>query len=201
MRSRDEARPDAARLVAGLPAAEGRERPPVDLWSPPFCGDLPMVIKRDGTWLYKGSPIARHRMVELFASILRRDEDGRFYLVTPVEKCGISVEDAPFLAVDCTVDGQGRAQNVAFRTNVDDRVTMGAEHPLRVDIDPMTEEPSPYIHIRGRLEALIARPAFYDLVELGIVERVEGEDKLGVWSAGMFFPIAPAVDLKSPHGE
>jgi hypothetical protein len=186
---------DPSKLLKGLSRLGGegpKSLPPAHLWNPPFCGDIPMVIKRDGTWLYQGSPIGRKSMVTLFSGILRRDDDGCFYLVTPVEKCGITVEDAPFVAVELVVEGEGRDQVLTFRTHVDDWVTADADHPVRVEIDPETEEPAPYILVRGRLEALISRPVFYDLVELGTVETVDGEERFGVWSAGRYFPFADA---------
>ena len=165
--------------------------PPVDSWHPDFSGELDMRIARDGTWLYLGSPIKRHRMVKLFASILRHDEDQRYYLVTPVEKYAIVVEDAPFQAVAMDVHGQGRAQVLTFRTNVDDEVRAGPDHGLRMTIDPGTGEPSPYVHVRGRLEALISRAIFYDLVDLAVEEMERDENQFGVWSAGVFFPLGP----------
>lgn len=166
-------------------AARAKGLPPVHLWNPDFCGDIDMRIARDGTWYYLGSPIGRKPMVRLFSTILRHDADGKFYLVTPVEKVGIRVDDAPFVAIEMTVEGAGPEQVLRFRTNVDDWVTAGPEHPIRVAIDPKTEEPSPYIHVRARLEALIARAVFYDLVDLA----AERDGRLGVWSAGVFFPI------------
>jgi len=179
---------DPAAIAAQLPKGKV---PPVDSWQPDFSGEMDMRIARDGTWHYLGSPIRRHRMVKMFASILRHDEDQRYYLVTPVEKYAIVVEDAPFQAVAMDVHGQGHDQVLTFRTNVDDEVMAGPEHALRMTIDATTEEPSPYIHVRGRLEALISRAIFYDLVELA-VEELDGDDcQFGVWSAGVFFPLGP----------
>jgi len=159
-----------------------------------------MVIKRDGTWLYQGTPIGRKRMVQLFSRILRRDEDGRYYLVTPVEKCGLIVEDAPFVAVEIEARGQGKTQTLSLRTNVDDWVTAGADHPIRVVIDPVSDEPAPYIRVRDRLDALINRPVFYRLVELGSIESIGGEELFGVWSAGKFFSFIAADKLPSDIG-
>ncbi len=190
--------PDMMKGLAGLgQQASGSPRalPPVHLWNPPFCGDLDMVIKRDGSWTYMGSPIGRKSMVRLFSSVLRRDDDDRYYLVTPVEKCGITVEDAPFLAVEMDVRGTGRDQNLAFRTQVDDLVTADSDHPIRVDIDPQTGEPAPYVLVRGRLEALIHRPVFYELVERGVEQVVDGTRLFGVWSGGVFWPFSRAEDL------
>ena len=139
--------------------------PPVDSWHPDYSGELDMRIARDGTWYYSGSPIKRHRMVKLFASILRHDEDNRFYLVTPAEKFSIQVEDAPFQVVAMEVYGNASDQVLTFRTNVDDQVMAGPDHKIWLDIDPTTAEPSPYVHVRGRLEALINRAIFYDLMD------------------------------------
>ncbi|WP_341702732.1 DUF1285 domain-containing protein [Ferrovibrio sp.] len=172
--------------------AEPRKAPPVHLWNPPFCGEIDMRITRDGRWHYMGSPIPRPAMVRLFSGILRREPDGRFVLVTPVEKCGIRVDDAPFVAVEMTVAGDGDRQLIAFRTNVDDIVPLDAQHPLRVAVDPETGEPSPYVLVRGELEALIARSVFYDLVALAEEYREGGRRRLGVRSGGQLFPLGDA---------
>ncbi len=151
-----------------------------------------MRIARDGTWLYHGSPIGRKALVKLFASVLRRDDDGRFWLVTPVERGVIDVDDAPFIAVEMAVDGRGRGQTLKFRTNLDDWVTAGADHPLRVEIDPESGEPSPYVHVRDRLEARLARPVFYHLVDVALATENgdAGHDNvLGVWSSGAYFEL------------
>mgnify|MGYP001319021549 CR=1 FL=1 len=170
-----------------------RKKPPVDSWNPPFCGEIDMRIARDGSWHYMGSPIARPAMVKLFASTLRREPDGSYVLVTPVEKCGIRVDDAPFVAVEMTETGEGDARMIAFRTNVDDVVPLDAEHPLRVEVDPETGEPSPYIRVRGGLEALLARSVFYQLVEMAQEREHAGRRVLGVQSAGQFFPLGDAT--------
>ena len=153
------------------------------------CGHFNIRIARDGTWFYHGSPITRKPLVRLFASILRRDDSGRFLLVTPVERGQIDVDDAPFTAVAMTASGSGRAQRLSFRTNLEDEIVAGADHPIRVVEDEQTREPSPYVRVRDRLEALIARSVFYELVELGTTERMDGTDVFGVWSDGSFFPI------------
>lgn len=176
----------AGDLLAQLP--KGKGLPPVHLWNPDFCGDIDMRIARDGTWYYLGSPIGRKPMVRLFSSIIRRDGDD-YFLVTPVEKVGITVEDAPFVAVSVEVSGEGERQVLRFVTHVEDEVEAGAEHPIRVVIDPVTQEPSPYVHVRANLEALIHRNAFYQLVELAVVREIDGRRWLGVWSGGEFFPI------------
>lgn len=176
----------AGDLLAQLP--KGKGLPPVHLWNPDFCGDIDMRIARDGTWYYLGSPIGRKPMVRLFSSIIRRDGDD-YFLVTPVEKVGITVEDAPFVAVSVEVSGEGERQVLRFVTHVEDEVEAGAEHPIRVVIDPVTQEPSPYMHVRANLEALIHRNVFYQLVELAVVREIDGRRWLGVWSGGEFFPI------------
>ena len=161
---------------------------------PVLCGDIDMRIGRDGTWHYLGSPIGRKPLVKLFASVLKRDQEGDFWLITPAEMCRIQVEDAPFTAVEMTVEGAGEEQTLLFRTNLDDVVTAGPEHPIRVITDATTGEPSPYILIRDRLEALIARAVFYDLVELGVERRGSFGTTLGVWSSGVFFVIGSLDD-------
>ncbi|MEE8333087.1 MAG: DUF1285 domain-containing protein [Alphaproteobacteria bacterium] len=154
-----------------------------------FCGDIDMRIARDGTWYYLGSPIGRQALVKLFATVLRRDTDGDFWLETPVEKCRIQVEDAPFVAVEMTVTGAGVEQKLEFRTNVDEIVIAGPDHPIRVDTDSTTGEPSPYIMVRDGLEALIARAVFYDLVELAEERRVDGATTLVVCSDATSFSL------------
>lgn len=173
-----------AELFAAL---KGRAMPPVHLWHPACCGDIDIRIARDGTWYYMGTPIGRPAMVRLFASVLRLEADGRHYLVTPVEKVGIKIEDAPFLAVEMLAEGAGREQRLSFRTNVDDVVSADAGHPIRVDETP--EGPSPKLMVRDGLEALIARPLFYDLVALAEPDPSGPEDQIGVWSGGLFFPL------------
>jgi len=184
--------PSAEGLAASARAAKakGRGLPPVQDWNPPFCGDLDMRIARDGTWFYQGTPIGRPGMVRLFSTILRRDGDA-YFLVTPVEKVGITVEDAPFVAVDFETAGAGSDQSLTFETNVGDFVTAGPDHPIRVVRDSATGEPSPYVLVRANLEALIDRKSFYRLVEIG--DRQEGW--FGLWSGGAFFRIIPETDL------
>ncbi|MCV2871676.1 DUF1285 domain-containing protein [Defluviimonas sp. WL0050] len=187
-------KPSAENLAAAAKAAGKKGPPPVHLWNPPFCGDLDMEIRRDGTWFYLGTPINRHGLVKLFSSIIRRDGDD-YYLVTPVEKVGIRVVDAPFVAVDANATGDGRDQTITFVTNVEDEVTAGPDHPIRVVRDPDTGEPSPYILVRRNLEALIDRKTFYRLINLGAHEEQDGEGWFGLWSGGDFFPIIPSADL------
>ncbi len=174
-------------LLAQIPSS-GKGLPPVHLWNPDFCGHIDMRIARDGTWYYLGTPIGRKPMVRLFSTILRRDGDD-YVLVTPVEKVGITVDDAPFVAVTLEVEGQGEGQILRFVTNVEDSVVADAEHPLRVETDPATQEPSPYVLVRSNLEALVHRNVFYQLVELATVREIDGQRWLGVWSSGQFFAI------------
>lgn len=180
----------AGDLLAQIPATPDKGLPPVHLWNPPFCGDIDMRIARDGTWYYLGTPIGRKPMVRLFSTIIRRDGDD-YFLVTPVEKCGIRVDDAPFVAVTLVVEGEGEAQLLRFTSNVEDVFAAGPEHPIRVEIDPQTEEPAPYVRVRSNLEALIHRNVFYQLVELAVPRLIDGEEWLGVWSGGEFFRIGP----------
>ena len=186
--------PSAEGLAESAAAASKGGLPPVHLWNPPFCGDLDMRIARDGTWFYLGTPIGRPELVRLFSTILRKDGDD-YFLVTPVEKVGITVDDAPFVAVDFEVAGQGAGQTLTFLTNVGDRAEAGPDHPIRVARDPDTDEPAPYVMIRAGLEALIDRKSFYRLVEIGEIDDVDGITWFGLWSGGMFFPVIPAAEL------
>jgi hypothetical protein len=166
--------------------AEEKKLPPVDKWNPSHCGDSEMRIARDGTWFHQGSPIGRQAMVRLFSTILRREPDGGFVLVTPVEKLAIEVEDAPFVAVELKVDGEGESMSLAFRLNTGDVVIAGPGHALRFESGP--EGPHPYLEVRGGLDALVARPVYYELAELALA----GGDPAGLWSGGAFFPMEPA---------
>ena len=178
--------------IAGLETllrAQGVKGPaPVEKWNPPYCGDIGMKIRADGVWIYGGTPIGRMPLVKLFAGVLRKDADGRHYLVTPVEKVDVEVADAPFLAVEMEARGSGREQSLIFRTNVDDIVPAGPEHPLRFAVEPGSQGLKPYLLVRGRLEALVTRALYYDLVELAVDEG----NGLGLWSGGAFFAL-PAV--------
>jgi len=180
----------AGDLLAQIPKSETKGLPPVHLWNPDFCGDIDMRIARDGTWYYLGTPIGRKPMVKLFSTIIRRDGDD-YFLITPVEKVGIKVDDAPFVAVSMQVEGEGEGQLLRFTTNVEEETVAGAEHPMRVELDERTEEPAPYVHVRANLEALIHRNVFYQLVELAVPREIDGHTWLGVWSGGQFFPIGP----------
>ncbi len=183
-------KPDAEGLAKAARAATKRGLPPVHLWNPPHCGHLDMRIARDGTWFYLGTPIGRKELVRLFSTILRKDGDD-FVLVTPVEKVGITVDDAPFVAVDFEVRGKGSDQTIAFTTNVGDETVAGPDRPIRVARDPATGEPSPYVLVRANLEALIDRKSFYRLVELG----THRDGWFGLWSGGQFFPVIPSAEL------
>lgn len=173
---------DIARLMAE------KRLPPVDQWSPAHCGDSEMRIARDGTWYHQGSPIGRETMVRLFSTILRREPDGSHVLVTPVEKLDIAVEDAPFVAVELRTEGEGRARTLAFRLNSGDLVTAGPDHML--SLRETADGPHPYLHVRGGLEALVARSVYYELMNLALEE--EGE-RVGLWSEGAFFPLDGAA--------
>lgn len=182
--------PSAESLAEAARAAQGKGLPPVEKWNPEFCGDLDMRIARDGTWFYLGTPIGRHELVKLFSTILKREGED-YFLVTPVEKVGITVDDAPFVAVDFEPEGAGEAQSLIFETNVGDKVLAGPANPIRVVRDPETGEPSPYVLVRANLEALIDRKSFYRLVERG----AHHEGWFGVWSDGAFFKVIPSDEL------
>ncbi|MCR9124880.1 MAG: DUF1285 domain-containing protein [Rhodobacteraceae bacterium] len=182
--------PSAEGLAASVRAAKPRGLPPVEKWDPPFCGDLDIRIDRDGRWTYLGSAFGRPELVRMFASILKREGD-RYYLVTPVEKVGITVEDVPFIAVDFDAEGAAETQALTFMTNVGDAVPAGADLPIRVERDAETGEPAPYVRVRRNLEARIDRKSFYRMVEL----CSHHDGWFGVWSRGVFFPVIPSEDL------
>ena len=182
----------AQSLLDSIPqrgALQRRAPSPVHLWNPELSGEMDMHITRDGTWYHEGDPIERKALAQLFSGILRLDDDGRYYLVTPVERWAIKVDDAPFVATRLQVEGEGQDQQLIFTTNLEDEVTVDAEHPIRVAVDSETQEPSPYVLLRGNLEALISRNLFYELVERAVEHSVDGHTCLGVWSTGEFFPI------------
>jgi hypothetical protein len=188
-------KPTADGIAQAAKRAGKKGPPPVHLWNPEFCGDLDMRIARDGTWFYLGTPIGRMPLVKLFSSIIRKDGDD-YFLVTPVEKVGITVDDAPFVAIDFDVTGSGEDQEITFTTQVDNIATAGPDHTIRVVRDPETGEPSPYVLIRANLEALIDRKSFYRLVDIGVHSDFEGDRWFGVWSKGTFFPIIPSAELE-----
>ncbi|MFK7752869.1 MAG: DUF1285 domain-containing protein [Sedimentitalea sp.] len=182
--------PSAEGIAASIQATKTRGLPPVHLWNPPFCGDLDIRIARDGTWFYLGTPIGRPELVRLFSTILKKEDD-KYFLVTPVEKVGIVVDDAPFVAVDFEAAGAAGDQTLRFVTAVGDHAVAGPSCPIRVERDAKTGEPSPYVLIRDNLEALIDRKSFYRLVELG----AHHEGWFGLWSGGAFFQIIPSDEL------
>lgn len=188
---------DAAGLAAlvGRAARAGKGLPPVERWNPEFCGDIDMEIRADGTWFYLGTPIGRPALVQLFSTVLRKDADGRTYLVTPVEKLGIRVVDAPFLVVEMDAAGDGPDLAITFRTNVGDVVEVGPENPLRFVDEAGTGGLKPYVHVRGRLEALVARPVMMELVGHGEEVDLQGRRMFALRSRGAVFPIMPADEL------
>ena len=193
---------DAGGLQAliGRATRAGKRLPPVERWNPDFCGDLDMEIRADGTWFYLGTPIGRMALVQLFSTVLRKDEDGKTYLVTPVERVGIRVVDAPFVAVEMNVAGEGDARSITFRTNVGDIVEAGPDHPLRFVDEEGTGGLKPYVLVRGRLEALIARPVMYELVSHGEEIEIDGRSMFALRSNGQIFPVMPADRLKRLSG-
>lgn len=167
----------------------------MEKWEPDYCGELDIEIRRDGTWTYMGTPIGRQSLVRLFSTVLRKDADGLTYLVTPVEKILIKVVDAPFTVVELDVDGEGEAQLLHMRTNVGDVVRVGAEHPLSFAIEPQSGGVKPYVHVRGRLEALLNRSVMYELMHHGEVLDHEGQESFCIRSDGQVFPVMPADEL------
>ncbi|SEH50021.1 hypothetical protein SAMN02799636_02635 [Methylobacterium sp. 275MFSha3.1] len=184
--------PTLSRLSAALGDLPKRGLPPVERWDPPYCGAIDIRIAADGTWFHNGSPIRRDKLVKLFATILRREPDGRTVLVTPVESVGITVDDAAFVAVEMAVDGSGADRRVSFRTNVDDLVSVDAEHALRFEEAP-DGALKPYLHVRRGLWALVTRALTYDLVDLAEERLVDGKPWLGLWAGGAFHTIAPVA--------
>jgi uncharacterized protein len=183
------------KALESLASALGKgKHPPVEKWNPPFCGDLDMRIATDGTWFYLGTPIGRPALVRLFASVIKREE-GRYFLVTPVEKVGIQVEDAPFLAVEMEIENRGPEQSLIFRTNVDDVVRCDADHRLRFEPEAGTGGLRPYLHVRRELWAKVTRALFFDLVAIGEVREAGGERMFGVASSGEFFAMAPEAAI------
>jgi hypothetical protein len=182
--------------VAGaIKSTSDKGPPPVHLWNPPFCGNIDMRIDADGTWYFQKTPIGRPALVRLFASILKREGD-RYFLVTPVEKCGIAVDDAPFLAVELRIEAADNGRALHFRTNVDDWVACGPDHPLRFEPEPETGGLKPYLHVRRNLWAKVTRALFYDLVELGEERDLAGTQMFGIASAGEFYAMARADSLQ-----
>ncbi len=184
-----------ARAGESAPDNTRKSLPPVERWNPPFCGDLDMRIAADGTWFYMKTPIGRPALVKLFASVLKREGD-KYFLVTPVEKCGIAVDDAPFVAVELVVEDSAAGPVLVFRTNVDDWVACGPDHALRFESEAGTGGLKPYLHVRRDLWAKVKRSLFFDLVERGEERIIDGRAMFGVASAGTFFPMAPAEQVR-----
>ena len=202
-KTRTETKTDPADLAALISRAQADRNagkdglPPVELWNPPYCGDIDMEIRSDGTWFYMGTPIGRPALVRLFSTVLRRDEDGKTYLVTPVEKIGIRIADAPFLAVEMTVAEEDGDQVLTFRTNVGDVVRAGPDNPLRFVTTGETDQLKPYLLVRGRLEALVNRAVTYDLLALGEEAEFDGERMFVIRSSGEVFPVMPMARLEA----
>ena len=190
-----EGQPGLEAITGALARAGAKGPPPVERWNPPFCGDLDMRIATDGTWFYLKTPIGRPALVKLFASVLKREGDS-YFLVTPVEKCGITVDDAPFMAVEMNVEDGTDGRVLRFRTNVDDWVTCGPQHGLRFEPEIGTGGLKPYLHVRRDLWAKVTRALFFDLVEIGEEREVSGRAMFGVSSMGTFFPMAPAEQVR-----
>lgn len=202
-KTRTNAKTDAADLAAMISRAQADRNagkdglPPVERWNPPFCGDIDMEIRADGTWFYMGTPICRPALVRLFSTVLRRDDDDRIYLVTPVEKIGIRVLDAPFVAVEMTVSEEESGQVLTFRTNVGDVVRAGPDNPLRFVTHGESEQLKPYVLVRGRLEALVNRAVTYDLLALGEAVEIDGEEMFAIRSGGAVFPVMAMAELEA----
>lgn len=178
-------------ITAAKTQAEGKGAPPVEQWHPEFCGEMDLIIKGNGQWWHEGSPIRRPKLVALFSTILRKDTDGRHYLVTPAEKIGIQVERGAFAATRLDISGQGKTQRLFFTTNVGEVIEAGPERRLRIETDPHTQEPDPYISVRARLEAGLSRPVFYELVDYATEKQTDSGPQLGVYSNEIFFPLGP----------
>lgn len=185
----------ALEALVGRAGNHGKGLPPVDSWHPDYCGEIDMVIKRDGTWFYMGTPIGRAPLVRLFSTVLRKDDDGETYLVTPVEKIKITVEDAPFIAVELDRQGEGDGQVLTFRTNVGDVVEAGPKNPLRFEIVEENQGVKPYLLVRGRLEALVSRAVMYELIALGEEINIDGVKMFALRSNGACFPVMNVEEL------
>ncbi len=181
--------PGAGLQLKGLEGVALGAIPPVDRWDPPFCGDMDLVIEADGTWRHQGAPIRRPALVRLFSTVLRREADGDYCLVTPVEKLRIQVEDAPFVGIALERDGEGETQVFTITTNVGDQAPLGADHPLQMRPGPDGRDLRPYVLVRGRLEARIARSVYYELAEAAVERATDQGPQLGLWSNGVFFSL------------
>lgn len=183
---------DLFSYISKLQTGNAKALPPVDQWNPEYCGEMDLVIKRDGAWIHEGTPIGRARLARLLSTVLKKEGDD-YFLVTPAEKLKITVEDAPFIAVLMRIEGRGENQSLVFTTNLGDEIAAGADHPIEYRDDPETGGGAPYIEVRAGLKARIARAVFYDLVECGERRQTaDSEDLFGVWSRGVFFPFGPA---------
>jgi len=202
-KTRTTAKTDAAGLAALISRAQadrnaGKDSlPPIERWNPVYCGDIDMEIRADGSWFYMGTPIGRPALVRLFSTVLRQDEDGKTYLITPVEKIGIRVVDAPFVAVEMTVEQNDDGPVLTFRTNVGDVVRAGPDNPLRFVTLGETEQLKPYLLVRGRLEALVNRAVTYDLLALGEPVEIDGVEMFAIRSGGATFPVMPMAELEA----
>ncbi|WP_322988680.1 MULTISPECIES: DUF1285 domain-containing protein [unclassified Hoeflea] len=202
-KTRTTAKTDAAGLAALISRAQadrnaGKDSlPPIERWNPDYCGDIDMEIRADGSWFYMGTPIGRPALVRLFSTVLRQDEDGKTYLITPVEKIGIRVVDAPFVAVEMTVEQNDDGPVLTFRTNVGDVVRAGPDNPLRFVTLGETEQLKPYLLVRGRLEALVNRAVTYDLLALGEPVEIDGVEMFAIRSGGATFPVMPMAELEA----
>ncbi|MGV0909304.1 DUF1285 domain-containing protein [Martelella sp. FOR1707] len=186
----------ASAITRQLDGGKLRKPAPVDRWEPDFCGEIDMEIKADGTWFYQGSPIGRAAMAQLFSTVLRKDEDGETYLVTPVEKLRIRVEDAPFIAVGMEIEGEGDSRTLVIRTNMGDVVKAGPDHPLRFAVGDGDDGLRPYVLVRGRLEALFSRALTYDLMALGEEIEIDGKAMFAIRAGGMAFPVMAMAELE-----
>jgi hypothetical protein len=183
---------DLMRYAAELAGHSSRSLPPVDKWNPEYCGELDLLIRRDGVWIHEGTPIGRAPLVRLFSTVIRREGD-KYFLVTPVEKLGIRVEDAPFVAVLMRREEKADRQRLIFTTNVGDEVVADADHSISYRVRGKCR--APYLHVRAGLEALIVRSVFYDLVAIGETRDIDGEEWFGVASSGVFFPFARTGEM------
>lgn len=183
---------DLMRYAAMLEGESGRPLPPVAKWNPDYCGEIDLTIRRDGVWIYEGTPIVRAKLVRLFSTVIKKEGD-RYFLVTPVEKLGIKVEDAPFLAVLMRVEGEGDEKRIIFTSNVGDEVVADRDH--QIDYRASGDGKAPYVHVRAGLDALISRAVFYDLVAIGETRDIDGEPWFGVMSSGVFFPFSRAGEI------
>lgn len=188
MTSQNQASASLSTIIKSLGGTSNQKTAPVHLWDPPFCGDLDIIIQSDGRWDYNKTPIGRQQLVRLFASVLKREGD-KYFLVTPAEKIGITVIDAPFIATEMQVHNKGHDQTLIFTTNVADTVIAGPDHNLRFALNPDGETLKPYIHIRAGLEARLSRPLYYEMANYVESHTINGQDYLGIWSQGQFFPI------------